>query len=41
MNKQIFFAVGIHTKYNRIWILKGLENIICTSIFVFSIYKNI
>ena len=41
MMKKLFITIGIHKKYNKIWITKRLENTIWTFILAFSIYINI
>jgi len=38
---KFFLAIGIHKKYDKIWITKPLENTIWTFILAFSIYINI
>ncbi len=41
MIKKLFLTIGIHKKYNKIWITKHLENTIWICILILSIYKNI
>ena len=41
MIKKLFLAIGIHKKYDKIWITKRFENTIWTFILAFSIYINI
>jgi len=39
--KKLFLTIGIHKKYNKVWITKRFENTIWTFILAFSLYKNI